>query len=144
MVAQNPILSDPDCGGTDPHISPRISSKCWAALNCVLKIGPLLQDPWWTWGAGTLFSYSQCLYLLTYIQYQCLHVICCCMLPCTFFTNFEGVMHYCLSLSNRLLFLPTIRFSCVSWRMLGLNPVLFQHAVTVTPTFPRLNLINVR
>ncbi len=65
IVAQNYILSDPDGGGTDPHISPRISSKCWAALNCVLKIGPLLCRTPGHGGAGTLFSYS--LYISTYI-----------------------------------------------------------------------------
>jgi hypothetical protein len=95
---------------------PRISSKCWAALNCVLKIGPLLQDPW-TWREQELFSATECMYTIPVF-----HVICCCMLPCTFFTNCEGVMHYYLSLSYNTTFFADHQIQLCVMEDAGIEP----------------------
>ncbi len=84
--------------------------------NWTITAGPLDME-----GAGTLFSYSLYISVLTYIQCQCLHVfvVACCHAP-SLQTTRVSCITICLY-QNRLLFLPTIRFSCVSWRMLGLN-----------------------
>jgi hypothetical protein len=92
-------------------------------------VGPLVDM-----GEQELFSDTACIYLLTYIQYQCLHVICCCMLPCILFTRCHALLSFFIKLTT-IFAAHQIQLCCVL-EDAGIEPSSFS-ACSDSHTYPR-------